>query len=78
MTNSSSEIFILDNKIAVDVIEKIIKDHCKTNDDIEWYNRFLHITMLTNETIEVYSIINGPDWLDDILENEFNVIRYSH
>jgi hypothetical protein len=74
ITNSSTEIFTLDNSKSEDTVREILKMMCQSEYDLEWFERELRVSTNENGTIEVYSFLNSPDWFCDFVEKTFNVV----
>jgi len=73
ITNSSTVIFTV-NDSSVDMIREIIFVKCQETDDLDWFERDLTVDELENNTIEIYSFVNDPDWFCDFIKNNFNVV----
>lgn len=80
ITNSSTEIFILDTNKTAELVYELIKEKCKeSNDlyDLDWCTKGeLSVTQTSENTVKIFSWLNEPDWLQDWLYENFTVISH--
>ncbi len=75
ITNSSTEIYVVDSNIDIDILKGIFKEKCVATNEMDWYNSELSIYRNEDSTITIYSFLNAPDWFNSFVEI-FKVVSY--
>ena len=75
VTNSSTEIYVVDSNIDIDILKAIFKEKCVATNEMDWYNSELSIYRNEDDTITIYSFLNALDWFNDFVEM-FKVVSY--
>ena len=75
ITNSSTEIYVVNSNIDIDILKAIFREKCVTTNEMDWYNSELSIYRNEDDTITIYSFLNAPDWFNDFVEM-FKVVSY--
>jgi len=77
ITNSSTEIFTVDNSIPRWSIYDILRAKATYHHDMEWFDKELSIYEDNEEnTIVINSFLNDPDWFCDFIHETFNVLKH--
>ena len=59
--------FIIEDKDALNFVDNIIRKKCEELKEMEWYRADYEIRIDENNNIEIYSFLNMPDEIRDLL-----------
>lgn len=74
ITNSSTEIFIIKNATE-NIIKTLVGMACTFHNELDWFQKEAEFSTLDDGSVQIYSVINGPEWLEEYLQQFFKEVQ---